>query len=218
MCRACTYCLTFHDASMFDMNIVYGPTAANRDKPKAVCVVETIDFALVGLVIQFAICMALWTVDTAKAQTLDAPSSISLSLLDFFRNPVGAEGLVMNQRLLQAHGQQVRLIGYMVQQEKAKPGQFLLSPRPIMLSQHADGEADDLPPATVFVELAPAQRDSVVAYTRGVIEVVGELDLGRLEDADGRVSWVRLRLPSDSTRGMNGFEYQNYRHSMQHKH
>jgi hypothetical protein len=106
----------------------------------------------------------------------------------------------------------------MVQQEKVSAGQFLLAQRPVLMSQHADGEADDLPPATVLVELAPEQQDSFVAYTRGMIDVVGELDVGPKESLDGRVSWVRLRLPSVGTRTMNRFEYLNYQHSMQHKH
>jgi hypothetical protein len=120
--------------------------------------------------------------------------------------------------MLQAQGRQVRLTGYMVQQEKVAPGQFLLAQRPILMSQHADGEADDLPPVTVLVELSPEQQDSFVAYTRGVIDVVGELDVGRKEGSDGRVSWVRLRLSSNGTRTMNGFEYLSYQHSIQHKH
>ena len=86
------------------------------------------------------------------------------------------------------------------------------------MSQHADGEADDLPPATVLVTLAPEQQDRMVAYTRGVMDVVGVLDVGRHEGADGRVSWVRLQLPADSTRAMNGLEYLTYRHSLQHPH
>ena len=124
----------------------------------------------------------------------------------------------MNDRLLQAQGRQVQLRGYMVQQEKLAPGQFLLAQHPVLMSQHADGEADDLPPATVLVELAPEQQDSFVAYTRGVIVVVGELDIGRKEGPDGRVTWVRLRLPSNGTRSMNSLEFLSYQHAMQHKH
>ena len=137
---------------------------------------------------------------------------------DFFQNPIGPQGLVVSDKLRQAQGQQVRISGYMVQQESGKPGQFLLTPRPVLMSQHADGEADDLPPATVLVTLAPEQQDRMVAYTRGVMDVVGVLDVGRQEGADGRVSWVRLRLPADSTRAMNGLEYLTYRHSLQHPH
>jgi hypothetical protein len=58
----------------------------------------------------------------------------------------------------------------------------------------------------------------MVAYSRGVMEVAGVLDLGRKEGPDGRVSWVRLQLPAESTRAMNGLEYINYRHTLKHLH
>jgi len=108
--------------------------------------------------------------------------------------------------------------GYVVQQEVAAPGQFLLTPRPVQMSQHADGEADDLPPSTVLVSLPAEQQDWIVAYTRGVIEVAGVLDVGRQEGPDGRVTWVRLQLDGDAIRRMNANEFFSYRHAMQHKH
>ena len=83
-----------------------------------------------------------------------AAQPIALRLQDFFQMPVGDKGLVVSEQLHQAKGQHVRLVGYVVQQEVATLGQFLLTPRPVLMSQHADGEADDLPPATVFVRLA----------------------------------------------------------------
>ncbi len=179
--------------------------------------IKLLDSALVGLVITSAIFIALLNVSSVKAQTPDTPL-VTLAFSDFFVRPIGSGGLILKEQLLQAQGRQVRLAGYMVQQEKVSAGQFLLAQRPVLMSQHADGEADDLPPATVLVELAPEQQDSFVAYTRGMIDVVGELDVGPKESLDGRVSWVRLRLPSVGTRTMNRFEYLNYQHSMQHKH
>ena len=200
------------------MNYSADPTFATRTDLKAVRFNQLLDSVLVWLVITCAFFIALLTVGYAKAQTLDTNSLITLPFSDFFQRPVGSEGLILKERMLQAQGRQVRLTGYMVQQEKVAPGQFLLAQRPILMSQHADGEADDLPPVTVLVELSPEQQDSCVAYTRGVIDVVGELDVGRKEGSDGRVSWVRLRLSSNGTRTMNGFEYLRYQHSIQHKH
>ena len=173
---------------------------------------------IVGLVITFAIFTGLLTVDTAKAQSQNNSEILTISFHDFFQRPVGLAGLLLNEQILQAQGRQVRLTGYMVQQEKLAPGRFLLAQRPVLLSQHADGEADDLPPATVLVVLSPEQQDRFVAYTRGVIDVVGELDVGREECTEGKVSWIRLRLASNGTRVMNGIEYLTYKHSMQHKH
>ena len=141
-----------------------------------------------------------------------------LRMTDFFQFPVGPKGLQISPALREAQGKKVSLQGYVVQQEIAAPGQFLLTPRPVQMSQHADGEADDLPPATVLVSLPAEQQDWMVAYTRGLVEVVGVLDVGRQEGPDGRVSWVRLQLNSEATRRMNALEFFSYRHAMQHKH
>lgn len=174
--------------------------------------------ALVLLSVACALGTGILPAAPARAQTTDQTPPMALRWRDFFASPVGPQGLVFSERLRQAQGKPVRISGYMVQQEIGTPGQFLLAPRPVLMSQHADGEADDLPPATVFVALAPEQHDRMVAYSRGVMEVAGVLDLGRKEGPDGRVSWVRLQLPAESTRAMNGLEYINYRHTLKHLH
>ena len=145
-----------------------------------------------------------------------APSALRLQ--DFFQMPIGDKGLVVSEPIRRAQGQQVRLVGYVVQQEVATLGQFLLTPRPVLMSQHADGEADDLPPATVFVRLAPDQQDWAVAHARGLVEVTGTFDVGRKEESDGRVSWFRLQLAPEAVRAMNRFEVTQYLHSLQHSH
>lgn len=153
------------------------------------------------------------------AQTPDAQSEIKhLRWTEFFQFPVGPRGLEINPSLMRAQGQRVALQGYLVQQEVAAPGQFLLTPRPVQMSQHADGQADDLPPSTVLVWLPAEQQDWMVAYRRGLVEVVGVLDIGRQEGSDGRVTWVRLQLDSDATRRMHAAEFLTYRHAMQHPH
>ena len=185
---------------------------------QTVRLISKLDTVLFDLIATFVILLAVVTMRPTQAQTPDTPPWISLAFSDFFQRPVGSGGLLLNERMLKAQGRQVRLTGYMVQQEEVAPGQFLLAQRPVLMSQHADGEADDLPPATVLVELSTEQQDSFVSYTRGVIDVVGQLDVGRKEGSDGRVSWVRLRLSSNGTRAMNNFEYLTYQHSMQHRH
>lgn len=163
----------------------------------------------------------LWaaTLSLATAQTTGLPQDVTpLHMTEFFQFPVGSKGLEMSPSLLHAHGKRVALQGYLVQQELAVPGQFFLTPRPVQMSQHADGEADDLPPATVLVSLPTDQRDWMVAYKRGPVEVVGLLDIGRQEGPDGRVTWVRLQLDSEATRRMNAAEFFTYRHAMQHAH
>lgn len=135
-----------------------------------------------------------------------------------FQFPVGPKGLQISPTLREAQGKRVAIQGYVVQQEVAVPGKFLLTPRPVQMSQHADGEADDLPPATLLVSLPADQQDWMVAYTRGLVEVVGVLDVGREEGKDGRVTWVRLQLDSEATKRMNAAQFFSYRHAMQHKH
>ena len=136
-----------------------------------------------------ALCATPAGAQSAPPETLQA-----LSFQDFFRTPIGPKGLEMTERLRQAHGHTVRLVGYMVQQEEATPGQFLLTPRPVQLSEHADGEADDLPATTVLAYLAEGAQAWSVPYARGLVEVRGELQVGRHEAADGRIHWIRLRL------------------------
>ena len=168
-----------------------------------------------------ALMMGVW-VSAAIGQTPFQPSaqpeSVRLRMTEFFQFPVGPKGLQISPSLREAQGKRVSMQGYVVQQEVAAPGQFLLTPRPVQMSQHADGEADDLPPSTVAVSLPAEQQDWIVAYTRGLVEVVGVLDVGRQEGPDGRVTWVRLQLDSEATRRMNAAEFFSYRHAMQHKH
>ena len=135
------------------------------------------------------------TSPSTTATPSPSPSPELLSFKEFFQFPVGPRGLDIHPRLQQANGQPVRLRGYMVQQDHGSHrGQFLFTPRPVQMSEHADGDADDLPPATVLVKLAPAQSTWVVPHTPGLIELAGILSVGRHEADDGRVTWVQLQL------------------------
>jgi hypothetical protein len=122
------------------------------------------------------------------------PSVVELRLTDFFKRPVGPRGLELSESLKQADGGLVRLTGYMVAREDGTPGCFLIAPRPLRLSEHADGEADDLPPATVTVLLDPSQAARLVVHQTKPVTLLGRLHLGRSEDVGGRVSWFRLQL------------------------
>ena len=133
------------------------------------------------------------------AANADATPPLDLAFASFFRHPVGARGLEISDELRAAHGRSVTLVGYMVRQEEAQAGRFLLAPRPVQMSEHADGDADDLPPATVTVLLDEAQQQRVVAHRAGLVTLTGRLEFGRQEDAAGRVSWVRLHLPPEAT-------------------
>jgi len=127
-----------------------------------------------------------------------AAQPVELAFGDFFVQPIGPRGLEPTERLKAASGHEVRLVGFMVQREQPQAGQFFLTPRPVAMAEHADGEADDLPAATVTVLLPEAQRDRFVAHQGGPLTLTGRLEYGPAEDATGRVSWVRLRLAPDA--------------------
>lgn len=131
---------------------------------------------------------------TASAQPAER-TPIELTFGSFFAQPIGPRGLEISETLRRANGQRVRLLGYMVAQEEPLPGRFLLTPRPVRMSEHADGEADDLPPATVTVLLDASHADHRVPHQRGLVALTGRLEVGRDEDTTtGRVSWIRLQL------------------------
>jgi hypothetical protein len=133
-----------------------------------------------------------------------AAAPLELKFSQFFRQPIGDRGLVLSDALRAADGQEVRLVGYMVAQEQPQPGRFWLTPRPVRMSEHADGEADDLPPATVTVRLDPSQQDRLIPHQDGLLVLTGRLRVGRAEDETGRVSWVRLELPPDALAAQPG--------------
>lgn len=134
----------------------------------------------------------------AHAEPAPADAVADLKFAQFFKSPIGPAGLELSDQLRAVDGRPVRLVGYMVAQEQARPGRFWLTPRPVRMSEHADGEADDLPAATVTVLLDPAQRDRLVAHRNGLVTLTGTLSIGRVEDETGRVSWIRLQLPTDA--------------------
>lgn len=140
------------------------------------------------------------------ALALGAGSALAQAVLDlpfsqFFRQPIGPRGLQPTEALRAADGRRVRLVGYMVVQEAPQPGRFLFAPRPVTLSEHADGDADDLPPATVTVLLDAERADHRVAPRAGRMALTGRLSVGRAEEPDGRVSWVRLHLDPEPDPG-----------------
>ena len=159
------------------------------------------------------------TAALAQSPTGQTPTPVTdLRFQDFFKLPVGAKGLEISSALRQADGKTVALTGYMVQQEVPSHGVFLLTPRPVQMSEHADGDADDLPPATVLVKLSPEQNDWAVPHVRGLIRITGVLSVGREEGRNGRVSWVQLQLAPEATRGMNTSEFAGSMHALQHRH
>jgi len=189
---------------------------------KAAATPRGVQLLLTGILF---VTLTAYPIVNASAQTLrtaaptqDAKAAQVISFKDFFKLPVGPRGLDVSPALQQAHGKTVQLTGYMVLQENATPGQFMLTPRPVQMTEHADGEADDLPPATVLVRLDPAQATWAVPHVRGLIQLQGKLSIQRVEGSDGRMSWVQLQLAPTATKTMSAPEFASYLHAQQHSH
>lgn len=142
--------------------------------------------------------LALAALPAALPATAQTAAPVELAFADFFVQPIGPRGLEPTARLKAAAGREVRLVGFMVQREQPQAGRFLLAPRPVSMSEHADGEADDLPAATVTVLLPEPQRQRVVAHQGGPVALTGRLAYGPAEDETGRVSWLRLHLAPEA--------------------
>jgi hypothetical protein len=117
-----------------------------------------------------------------------------LGMREIYKRPVGPQGLEPTEKLLSLNHERVRLQGYLVQEEEPLAGLFLLTPVPVALSELADGPADDLPATTLFVHLDGDYARRFLPYRPGLWSVVGRLELGGLDEANGRRSYVRLLI------------------------
>lgn len=121
------------------------------------------------------------------------PGVTELKFSEFFVSPIGPLGLEFTEKLSGLEGKRVRMLGYMVRQEGGLPGKFLLTAIPVQLHDHDSALADDLPPAVVHVTV-PTCLDRAVPYAPGLVLLTGTLNVGPREEADGRISIVRLAL------------------------
>jgi hypothetical protein len=127
----------------------------------------------------------------------------SIKFGEFFRMPVGPYGLEPSEKLLALNGKRVRLVGYMVREENPAAGCFILTPLPVTLGDEDEALSDDLPPSTVFVHLA-SSRDRNAPYIPGLIHLTGTLEVGAKDEAEGRVSAVRLILDAPISKRILG--------------
>ena len=159
---------------------------------------QFLSFNMVGVSASILLCAFLGAAPSAAAQAVgleqDPEAVTVLRFRDFYQSPIGPAGLQMSRQLLAAHGLRVRLTGYMVSQESPLSGHFFLTPLPLSMSTDADGEADDLPPAHVLVQMPASDAAVPVLTTPGLLQLTGRLQVGRFEMPDGRVVWVRLWL------------------------
>lgn len=107
-------------------------------------------------------------------------------------------GLALSPAVEALRGHQVRVRGYMIQMEEAIHGQFYLAARPVVQDESGGGTADV--PVDALLVRVPALADQPIPWRAQPVEVVGTLEVGRVEDADGRVSTVRVILTGPSAR------------------
>ena len=127
-----------------------------------------------------------------------ANEATPLELQALFKMPVGPQGLEVSDTVLNASGKKVRLTGYMVKNEMPMPGVFMLAPRPVQMSEHADGEANDLPASVCWVYLDDRQKNWLVPHVPGLLTVEGQFTFNRIEASDGSVAWFHLKLAPDA--------------------
>jgi hypothetical protein len=136
----------------------------------------------------------------------------ALEFQSFFKMPIGPKGLEVSNKVKQSSGKQVWLTGYMVKSEVPTPGAFMLSPRPVQMSEHADGDANDLPASVCWVYLDESQKNWVVPHTPGPITVMGQFNFQRIEAPDGTVAWFHLQLGHDAVSPLTSIAPQQHHH------
>ena len=121
------------------------------------------------------------------------PEGVSeLSFNEFFKMPIGPRGLEPTEKLLSLNNKHVRVIGYMAQEDDPTPGIFMLAARPVNVGEKADGMADDLPAATLYVHMPFRDADKVLTYRPAPWVLTGVLQVGNQEESNSRISFVRL--------------------------
>jgi hypothetical protein len=129
-----------------------------------------------------------------EIQQISPLAATELNLKEFFNFPVGSLGLEPTSKLLSLKGKTVQISGYMVKEEEPTAGLFMLAPLPVNMAEKEDGPADDMPPATLFVHVPPADKNTIVPYHKDLWQLTGTLELGNQEEANGRMSYARLIL------------------------
>ena len=124
-----------------------------------------------------------------------------LSFREFYKLPVGPYGLEPTSKLLSLKGRRVRIQGYMVKEEEPTSGIFMLASHPVNIPEKEDGPSDDLPGATLFVHMPSEDSQKKLSYRPGIWDLVGTLRLGAKEEANGRISYVRLLLDQTASQG-----------------
>ena len=112
-------------------------------------------------------------------------------MVNLFKRPVGPLGLEYTDEAKALDGKQVRILGFQASTDWQEKASLLLSPYPIILHDKEYGQADEIPPGSVYVKM-PANEEA--RFTPGLLMLAGTLRLGRFEEHDGRHSAARLEL------------------------
>lgn len=116
----------------------------------------------------------------------DDHAPVELKFQDFFHLPVGPGGLRPTATLLGLDGKAVRIRGYLVREDGAIANRLLLAPFPVSIDAEDESQADNLPITTLYVH--GGQQE----YGQQLVVLTGTLSVGPREEADGRISLVRL--------------------------
>lgn len=149
-------------------------------------------------------CWKAWLLCTAtllgSVAAEAGPQAADLKFREFFQLPIGPRGLAPSARLLSLDGQPVRITGYLAHQDgsSAAPGIALLTPLPVSLGDEDESFADDLPASTLYLHLAGSLAARTISYRPGLVSLTGTLQVGAQREADGRASFVRLVLDTES--------------------
>lgn len=132
--------------------------------------------------------------DAAKNVSLPPPPEgvTDISFNEFFKMPIGPRGLEPTEKLLSLNNKRVRIVGYMAKEDDPNPGLFMLAALPVSVGEKADGMADDLPAATLFVHMPPQDAEKILTYRPEAWVLTGTLQVGNKEEISERVSVVRL--------------------------
>ena len=138
-------------------------------------------------------CVQQTTKNDAQTSTVKLTAT-ELSFREFYKLPIGPNGLEPTAKLLSLKDKRVHLKGFMVKAEEPVAGIFMVTLVPVNIPEKEDGPSDDLPGATVFVHMPAEDRAKILAYRPGMWDLVGTLQLGAKDETNGRISYVRLLL------------------------
>ena len=139
-------------------------------------------------------------VETVQIQSLQVTGKLpvlasaitDLKFNEIFNMPVGPRGLTPSSKLLSLNNKLVRIVGYMAKQETPTPGLFIMTPLAVNMGDEDDKFADDMPANSIFVHVD--NSEALVHYVPGLINLIGVLSVGNVNEVDGRISYVQIKL------------------------